>query len=87
MKWRTRLAQEGVSADARRLAMRRVNPAFIPRNHRIQAVIDAAESGDFSVFDEMMDVLSKPYDDQPAHTLYAVPPQPEEVVQRTFCGT
>jgi uncharacterized protein YdiU (UPF0061 family) len=46
--------------------MRAVNPAFIPRNHRIQAAITAAEAGDFSVFDEMMAVLAKPYEDQVA---------------------
>jgi uncharacterized protein YdiU (UPF0061 family) len=86
-KWRKRLAEDEISAEARRSAMRRVNPAFIPRNHRIQAVITAAEAGDFSVFDEMMEVLSQPYEDQPQQALYAVPPQPEEIVLRTFCGT
>lgn len=86
-KWRQRLAEEGISAEERAAAMRAVNPAFIPRNHRIQAAIAAAEAGDFSVFDEMMDVLAAPYDDAPAHARYAVPPQPEEIVERTFCGT
>ncbi len=85
--WRARLAEEGISAEDRRMAMRGVNPAFIPRNHRIQAAITAAETGDFSVFDEIMAVLAKPYEDQPHYAAYAVPPQAEEVVQRTFCGT
>ncbi len=86
-KWRARLAEEGTTADARRTMMRAINPAFIPRNHRIQAAITAAEAGDFSVFDEMMTVLAKPYEDQPQYAAYAVPPKAEEVVQRTFCGT
>jgi uncharacterized protein YdiU (UPF0061 family) len=87
VKWRTRLAEEGISAEERSVTMRAVNPAFIPRNHRIQAAITAAEADDFSVFDEMMSVLAKPYDDKRHYAVYAVPPRAEEVVHRTFCGT
>ncbi len=87
VKWRQRLARETIAPDELQAAMRAVNPAFIPRNHRIQAVIAAAQRGDFSVLDEMMAVLAKPYEDQPGAALYAVPPQPEEVVHKTFCGT
>ena len=47
--------------------MRAVNPAFIPRNHRVEAVIEAAVNrDDFAPFEELLTVLSKPYDDQPA---------------------
>jgi uncharacterized protein YdiU (UPF0061 family) len=86
-RWRERLALEAVDPAVRQAAMRRVNPAFIPRNHRIQAVITAANTGDFSVLEEMLAVLARPYDDQPGAGLYAVPPKPEEVVSKTFCGT
>ena len=42
--------------------MRAVNPAFIPRNHRVEAVIEAAvNSDDFAPFEELLTVLSKPY--------------------------
>jgi uncharacterized protein YdiU (UPF0061 family) len=44
-KWRQRLAQEGGTAAERRAAMRAVNPAFIPRNHRVEAAIAAAQNG------------------------------------------
>jgi uncharacterized protein YdiU (UPF0061 family) len=68
--------------------MRAVNPAFIPRNHRVQAVIEAAETAaDFGPLDELLAVLSRPHDDQPDHAHYADPPLPEEVVRQTFCGT
>jgi uncharacterized protein YdiU (UPF0061 family) len=47
--------------------MRAVNPAFIPRNHRVEAVIEAAVNrDDFAPFEELLTVLSKPYEDQPA---------------------
>ena len=67
--------------------MRAVNPAYIPRNHRIAAAIAAAETGDFGLFDELVTVLAKPYDDQAGFESYADPPQPHERVLATFCGT
>jgi uncharacterized protein YdiU (UPF0061 family) len=68
--------------------MRAVNPAFIPRNHRVERAVDAAiDDGDLSPFAELMTVLSRPYEDQPAFAEYADPPQSSERVFRTFCGT
>jgi uncharacterized protein YdiU (UPF0061 family) len=88
LRWRQRLDQEPQAGMARRAMMRSVNPAFIPRNHRVEAMIAAAvERHDFSPFDELLAVLSKPYDDQPAFARYAEPPEPHERVNQTFCGT
>jgi uncharacterized protein YdiU (UPF0061 family) len=68
--------------------MRHVNPAFIPRNHRVEAVIVAAQKrGDFGPFAELLQVLSKPYDDQPVFARYSEPPRADERVLQTFCGT
>jgi uncharacterized protein YdiU (UPF0061 family) len=68
--------------------MRAVNPAFIPRNHRIEQVITAAVQGDdFSPFAELLTLLSRPYEEQPRFEAYAQPPQPGERVLQTFCGT
>ena len=87
-RWRQRLARESVDPATRRSAMRAANPAFIPRNHRIEAVIQAAQTeSDFTPMDRLMTVLATPYADQPDFAEYAVPPRPEEVVLRTFCGT
>jgi uncharacterized protein YdiU (UPF0061 family) len=87
-RWRDRLGGEAQDAATRASAMRRVNPAFIPRNHRIEAMIQAAvQSDDFTLFEELVTVLANPYDDQPAFAHYADPPEPHEIVQRTFCGT
>lgn len=87
-KWQARLAQESVSPAERAVAMRRVNPAFIPRNHRIEAAIAAAqENADFTPFETLLTVLSRPFDDQPEHEALAAPPKPNEVVLQTFCGT
>ena len=87
-RWRLRLGEEPQDGAARRTLMRRVSPAFIPRNHRVEAVIDAAVKGqDFAPFEEFVAVLSTPYEDQPAFAAYADPPPPDQRVYQTFCGT
>jgi uncharacterized protein YdiU (UPF0061 family) len=88
VRWRQRLSDEPQDAAARRNAMRSVNPAFIPRNHRVEAVIQAAMNhDDFAPFEELLTVLSEPYEDQPAFAAYAEPPLPDQRVLQTFCGT
>ena len=87
-RWRSRLAAERLDLDARAQAMRAVSPAFIPRNHRVEQALDAAiEYGDFSRFAELLTVLSRPYEDQAVFADYANPPDADERVFRTFCGT
>ncbi|HEY6453561.1 MAG TPA: YdiU family protein [Steroidobacteraceae bacterium] len=87
-RWRSRLLRDPQAPEARATAMRRANPAFIPRNHRIEQIIRAAlERDDFSPFAEMLEVLAHPYEEQPRFQSYAGPPQPSERVLQTFCGT
>jgi uncharacterized protein YdiU (UPF0061 family) len=87
-RWRARLARESTPPAARVEAMRQANPAYIPRNHRVeQMIVAAVERGDFAPFEELLAVLSQPYQEQPAFAAYANPPQPNERVLQTFCGT
>jgi serine/tyrosine/threonine adenylyltransferase len=87
-RWRARLAREPTPPTVRVEAMRQVNPAYIPRNHRVeQMIVAAVERGDLAPFDELLAVLSQPYQEQPAFAAYANPPQPNERVLQTFCGT
>ena len=68
--------------------MRTVNPAFIPRNHRVEAVIQAAVNNDnYAPFEELLAVLAKPFEDLLEFAGYADPPQPDQRVTQTFCGT
>jgi uncharacterized protein YdiU (UPF0061 family) len=86
--WQARLAREPQPSSEHAQRMRRANPAFIPRNHRIEQVIAAAiDRDDYAPFEELHRVLSRPYEDQPAFAAYAAAPQPEERVMQTFCGT
>ncbi len=87
--WRRRLDDEPGEPEARRAAMREANPAFIPRNHLVEAALDAAvQRQDFGPFEELLEVLSRPYEDRPGfEQRYAAPPGPEQRVSQTFCGT
>ncbi len=87
--WRRRLTkEEDVAPDARAAAMRLVNPAFIPRNHRVEEMIQAAvRRDDFAPFETLVRVLERPYEDQPGDAHLAEPPRPDERVTATFCGT
>jgi serine/tyrosine/threonine adenylyltransferase len=87
-RWRQRASEEPQTAAERQAAMRAVNPAFIPRNHRVEAVIQAAMvKDDYAPFEELLAVLSKPFEDQPQFAEYTEPPQPDQRVLQTFCGT
>jgi uncharacterized protein YdiU (UPF0061 family) len=87
-RWRARMALEKLEPRARAQAMRKVNPAFIPRNHRVEQALDAAiEREDFSPFADLLTVLSHPYEDRQGFDDYANPPQASERVFQTFCGT
>jgi len=65
-----------------------VNPAYIPRYHLVEAALDAAVSRqDFAPFEQLLEVLSHPFEERSGHERYSEPPAPEERVQQTFCGT
>lgn len=87
-RWRERIALEPQSAAERQATMHAVNPMFIPRNHRVEAVIQAAvNNDDYAPFEELVKVLARPYEDQPEYADYADPPLPDQRVLQTFCGT
>ncbi len=81
--WRARLRAE----NAPEAVMRTANPAFIPRNHRVEEAISAALEGDMAPFRRLHGVLAHPFDDQPEHADLARPPAAHEAVHQTFCGT
>eukprot|EP00752_Nemacystus_decipiens_P019094 g17150.t1 len=90
-RWKGRLMQDGeVDPVERAEAMRLSNPAIIPRNHRVEAMITAGMQDDFEPFHAMVEALSQPYGDAPEEgemAALAHPPKVEEVVRATFCGT
>nr|WP_321513545.1 YdiU family protein [uncultured Pseudodesulfovibrio sp.] len=86
--WQALLDQEARTRAEVSQSMRTTNPAYIPRNHRIEEAIRAAEDhGNFTFTHRLIEVLSTPYADQPNHHEYRKPPEPTERVLQTFCGT
>ncbi|MEL6062216.1 MULTISPECIES: protein adenylyltransferase SelO [unclassified Methylobacterium] len=86
--WRARLAEEARDPAETAAGMRAVNPAFIPRNHQVEAMIAAAvEREDFAPFETLLAVLARPYADQPEHARFAQAPEGGGIGYRTFCGT
>jgi serine/tyrosine/threonine adenylyltransferase len=88
VEWRKRLEADAVDPLTRAEQMRNANPAFIPRNHLVEAALNAANrEQNFQPFEELLSVTSRPYEDQPGFERYAMPALPEEQVVQTFCGT
>ena len=88
VRWDARLALEGVQATARAEAMRCVNPAFIPRNHKVEEALEAAvKRSDLAPFRELLEVIRRPFDEQAGREAYGEPAPLGGAPYRTFCGT
>jgi len=83
--WRARLSK--VDQGDSVALMRRSNPVYIPRNHRVEEAIEAGNAGDFGPFHRLNDVLQHPFELRAEFVDFENAPEPEEVVQATFCGT
>jgi len=88
-KYRARLAEEPQTEAQRQAAMQQVNPVYIPRNQRVEAVLDAAiKNDDYGPFEEFLAVLRKPYEPRPQFEAYERPPEADpDRPYRTYCGT
>jgi uncharacterized protein YdiU (UPF0061 family) len=84
--WQVRIQQQNILPDERSLL--KANPAFIPRNHMIENIIQGALKGDdFSTMHEVIGVLANPYEEQKEFIKYMKAPTAQECVTQTFCGT
>jgi len=87
-RWQARLGRQPQSLGAAMEVMRAHNPAFIPRNHKVEEALEAAtDRGDLQVMQRLLTVLAKPYENEHGHPEYSAPPAPSEHVYQTFCGT
>ncbi|MDG3042825.1 protein adenylyltransferase SelO [Roseicyclus marinus] len=87
VRWRARMAQEDIGPEMRVARMRAINPARIPRNHRIEQVIAQAAEGDYAPFHGLMAALADPFAEAPELVAYEAAPEDGEHVTQTFCGT
>ena len=85
--WQQRLGRDSKPPAAAYAVMRTVNPAVIPRNHRVEAALSAVENrGDLSVLHQLLAVLASPYETGADSVQYREPP-PDGCAYRTYCGT
>ncbi len=85
--WSARQKRDRNPPDERSERLRMTNPAVIPRNHQIEKVIQAALAGDFAPMFRLNRVLAQPFRLLAKDGSYGLPPQPDEEVRQTFCGT
>jgi len=86
--WQARLGRQQQSKSSSHQLMRNCNPALIPRNHRVEAALEAAvQQGDYSVMERLLDVLACPYAHSPEQADYSTLPALSSRPCRTFCGT
>lgn len=86
-QWLRRLAREGATPADRAEAMSRVNPVYVPRNHRVEEALRSAEADEMGPFASLCDVISAPYTAREEWAEYAGPAADGNPGYRTFCGT
>ncbi len=86
--WQERLSRQEESKETIHHLMKSSNPAVIPRNHRVEEALDlAVNQGDYSAFEKLVYVLSKPYAHSNEQAEYAKIPEQSPRPYRTYCGT
>ena len=86
--WRKRLEQRAATREETRKIMGRNNPAVIPRNHHVEAVLQKClETGESESAERFLSVLRSPYEELPDTSLFQDPPHDGDKNYRTFCGT
>ncbi len=85
--WVQRLKKENISKEKISNKMKTKNPLVIPRNHLVEkAINEAVEKSNFSMVDDLVEVLKKPFESNKKLNLIE-PPKPNEDIKNTFCGT
>jgi uncharacterized protein YdiU (UPF0061 family) len=88
MHWQERVSQENVPDEDIVNAMNKINPIYIPRNHKVEeALFSAVHKNDMEPFSNLLSVLMNPYEENEENESYALPSPNPEIPFKTFCGT
>jgi serine/tyrosine/threonine adenylyltransferase len=86
-RWQKRLRQEKVEKETMVLEMDKVNPIYIPRNHKVEEALAAAINQDMNPFSKLLEVISNPFNEVVGNEAYSEPAPVTNMPYRTFCGT
>ncbi|NWQ44373.1 YdiU family protein [Bacillus sp. EB106-08-02-XG196] len=86
-RWQARLGRQEESKESSIQLMRNSNPSVIPRNHRVEEALEAANNGEYSVMERLLEVLSNPYEYSLEQIDYTTLSAPSPRPYQTFCGT
>ncbi len=87
-RWRARLQQEGRAPEVVATEMDRVNPIYIPRNHKVEEALSAAvERGNMAPFSHLLNLVSRPFDEVAGNEAFTQPAPASPIPYQTFCGT
>jgi serine/tyrosine/threonine adenylyltransferase len=86
-RWEQRLTRQPQSREEHRALMRRHNPAFIPRNHKVEEALAAANNSDLSVMEKLLEVLRQPFNYERDLPEFSMPAPASCGPYQTFCGT
>ncbi|WP_415975751.1 protein adenylyltransferase SelO [Rhodococcus sp. 077-4] len=87
-RWRVAISARGLDLSSVADEMDRVNPVYIPRNHLVDAALQAATEGDLELFERLLEVVTSPFDRRDEWSDYALPaPENFSAGFQTFCGT
>lgn len=86
-RWQERLRQNTKPVKSSHCLMHSLNPAVIPRNHKVEEALEAASEGDMKPFLTLLAAVQNPYQNHERIKRYQSPPTPSERVYQTFCGT
>ena len=85
-RWKERLSKNNVSPNKYLELMKNNNPLVIPRNHKVEEALEAAEKNDLKHFNQLIEILKNPYTKKNDILDYQIPSNSDEKYQ-TFCGT
>ena len=83
--WEKRILINGGTKQNSLELMKKNNPIIIPRNHKVEEVLEAANNNDLNPMNILLSILKKPYENQSNIENFQVPSNNENY--QTFCGT
>ena len=86
-RYQDRIKSQGKSKEEVFNLMKNSNPAVIPRNHRVEEALAAAENGDFSVMNNLLKALANPFEHSDFQKEYSKPAPKSQCDYKTYCGT